>query len=121
MDTSSNIWRLLLEGDHQTHGFVIEAFAAVIISNVLDSISDNLLIVDDGFAGNLSTNHDHSCLGLPLVFSSPSPLLKKPRLKLLERKRRRKSKVLCDLLVGIKDKLDRKVCFFMCSSFQLLF
>ena len=38
-------------------------FAAVIISDVLDSVSDHLLVVHDGFGGDLPAHHHHPGLG----------------------------------------------------------
>ena len=38
-------------------------FAGVIISDVLDGVPHNLLVVNISLAGDLSTDHDHAGLG----------------------------------------------------------
>merc|ERR1719221_1639134 len=60
--TAGDVGRLLLQGDQQVHGLAVEAFAGVIISNVLHCVPHNLLIIDMSLASDLSTHHDHSSL-----------------------------------------------------------
>jgi hypothetical protein len=63
----SDIRGLLLNGDQEVEGLVVEALGRVIIANVLDGITDNLLVVDVGLCGDLAKDHDHACLGRGLT------------------------------------------------------
>ena len=61
--TLSDIGRLLLNGDEQVAGLVVETLGGVIVTDVLDSLTDNLLVVELGLGGNLTEDHDHTGLG----------------------------------------------------------
>jgi hypothetical protein len=61
--TLGDIGRLLLDGDEKVKGLVVEALGGVIVTNVLDSVTDNLLVVDLGLGGDLAEDHDHTGLG----------------------------------------------------------
>jgi hypothetical protein len=61
--TLSDIWGLLLNGDQKVAGLVVEALGRVIVTNVLDGITDGLLVVEFGLGGNLTKDHDHTSLG----------------------------------------------------------
>lgn len=63
VQTLSNIGGLLLNGDEQVEGLVVETLGRVIVTNVLDGIADNLLVVELGLGGDLTENHDHTSLG----------------------------------------------------------
>ena len=58
-----NIGGLLLDGNQDIASFVIEALLRVIITNLLDGVTDDLLEVDPGFGGDLAEHHDHARLG----------------------------------------------------------
>lgn len=63
VETLSDIGRLLLNGDEQVAGLVIETLRRIIVTNVLDGITDNLLVVELGIGGDLAKDHDHTSLG----------------------------------------------------------
>lgn len=59
----SDIGRLLLNGDEQVTGLVVKTLGRVIIADVLDGVTDNLLVVKLGLSGDLTKDHDHTGLG----------------------------------------------------------
>ena len=61
--TLSDIGRLLLNGNENVAGLVVEALLGVIVANVLDGITDDLLVVETSLCGNLTKDHDHTSLG----------------------------------------------------------
>lgn len=61
--TLCDIWGLLLNGDKDIAGLVVETLCRIIISNVLNGSSDHLLVVKLGLGGNLSEDHYHTSLG----------------------------------------------------------
>lgn len=61
--TLGNIWGLLLNGNQDVASLVVESLGGVVVSDVLDGITDNLLVVELGLGGNLTENHDHTGLG----------------------------------------------------------
>lgn len=61
--TLSDIRRLLLNGDEDVAGLVIETLGGIIVTNVLDSTTDDLLVIELRLGGDLSENHDHTGLG----------------------------------------------------------
>jgi hypothetical protein len=61
--TLSDIRGLLLNSDEQVEGLIVEAFLGAVVTDVLDGITDNLLVVDVGTGGDLSEDHDHTGLG----------------------------------------------------------
>jgi hypothetical protein len=67
VETLSDIWRLLLDGDEDVAGLVVEALGGIIVTNVLDGATDNLLVVELGLGGNLTEDHDHTGLGCGLA------------------------------------------------------
>lgn len=67
VETLSNIFRLLLNGNQDVTGFVIEALVGIIISDFLDSTTDNLLVVKSGAGGNFAKDHHHASLGSSLA------------------------------------------------------
>jgi hypothetical protein len=63
VETLSDIGRLLLNGDQDVAGLVVEALVRVVVTNVLDGATDNGLVVETGFCGDLAKDHDHARLG----------------------------------------------------------
>lgn len=63
MQTLCDIWGLLLNGDQDVAGLVVETLFRVIVTNVFDSVSDDLLVVEAGLGGDLAKYHDHTGLG----------------------------------------------------------
>lgn len=62
MKTLGNIGRLLLDGDKDVAGLVVEALLGVVIADVFDGIADDLLVVEVGLGGDLAKDHDHASL-----------------------------------------------------------
>ena len=63
VETLRDIRGLLLDGDEQVEGLVVEALGGVIVADVLDGLADDLLVVDLGLGGDLTKDHDHAGLG----------------------------------------------------------
>lgn len=63
VETLGNILRLLLNGDQNVTGFVIETLVGIIISDFLHSTTDDLLVVKLGAGGDFTKDHDHTSLG----------------------------------------------------------
>lgn len=63
VETLGNVLRLLLNGDKDVTGFVVETFVGIIVSDFLDSTTDDLLVVKLGAGGDFTKNHDHASLG----------------------------------------------------------
>lgn len=61
--TLGNVGRLLLNGDEHVASLVVEALGRVIVANVLDGVTDGLLVVETGLCGDLAEDHDHTGLG----------------------------------------------------------
>jgi len=62
VDALSNVGGLLFEGNEDVAGLVVESFGRVVISDVLDGVANDLLVVDDRLRGDLSANKDHARL-----------------------------------------------------------
>jgi len=60
VQTLSNVGRLLLDGYKDIAGLVVETFGGIVISDLFDGLSDNLLIVKLGFSGDFAEHHDHA-------------------------------------------------------------
>jgi len=60
--TLCNVRRLLLNGDEDVAGLVVETLVGVIVADVLNGVSDNLLVVEMGLCGDLTEDHDHAGL-----------------------------------------------------------
>jgi len=65
--TLSDIGGLLLDGDKDVASLVVEALGRVIVTDVLDGTTDDLLVVDLGLGCDLTENHDHTSLGCGLA------------------------------------------------------
>lgn len=61
--TLSNVGRLLLNSDEDVAGLVVESLLGVIVTDVLDGVSDDLLVVELSLGGDLTEDHDHTGLG----------------------------------------------------------
>lgn len=66
VQTLGDIGRLLLNGNKHVTGLVVETLLGVIVTNVLDGVSHNLLVVKGSLGGDLTKDHDHTglCGGL---------------------------------------------------------
>lgn len=62
VETLGNIGRLLLDRDENVASLVVEALLGVVVTNLLDSVTDDLLIVNVGLGCNLAKDHDHAGL-----------------------------------------------------------
>mmetsp|Transcript_11903 Transcript_11903/g.24781 ORF Transcript_11903/g.24781 Transcript_11903/m.24781 type:complete len:221 (+) Transcript_11903:965-1627(+) len=62
-----NVGALLLNGDNDVAGLVIKALCGVVVANVADSVTDNLLVVDSGLGRDLTEDHDHASLAAGLA------------------------------------------------------
>lgn len=58
--TLGDIWGLLLNGNQDVAGLVVETLSRVIVTDVLDSVTDDLLVVEVGLGGDFTENHDHT-------------------------------------------------------------
>ena len=58
---------LLFNSNEDVAGLVVETLGRVIVPNVLDGFSDDLLVVELGRGGNFAKDHDHSGLGSGLT------------------------------------------------------
>lgn len=65
--TLSDIWGLLLNGDQNVTSLVIESLCRIIVSNILDSSSNDLLVIQMGLGGDFTKDHDHTGLGSGLA------------------------------------------------------
>jgi hypothetical protein len=63
VQTLSDIGRLLFNSDQDVTGLVIETLGRVIVTDLLDGVSDNGLEVDSGGGGDFTKDHDHTGLG----------------------------------------------------------
>jgi hypothetical protein len=63
VETLSDIGGLLLNGDQDVAGLVVEALRGVIVTDVLDGATDDLLVVKAGLGGDFTEDHDHTGLG----------------------------------------------------------
>lgn len=63
VQTLGNIWGLLLDGDQDVASLVVEALGGVIVSDILDGISDDLLVIETGLGCDLAEDHHHTGLG----------------------------------------------------------
>jgi hypothetical protein len=63
VETLSDIGRLLLNGNEDVACLVVEALVGRVVADVLDGITDDLLVVEVCLGGNLTEDHDHTGLG----------------------------------------------------------
>jgi len=57
MDWIGDLYRLFIKSDHNSCVFIVKTFGDIIISDIFDSISNNLFKDDIGFGGNFSENN----------------------------------------------------------------
>lgn len=79
--TLRDIGRLLLDGNKDVAGLVVEALVRVVIADLLDSITDDLLVVQVGLGGDLTEHHDHTSLGGGLTGDLGEGVLSKARIQ----------------------------------------
>lgn len=60
VETLSNVGGLLLNGDKDVAGLVVKTLRGVIITDVLDGITDDLLVVQLGTGGDFTKDHYHT-------------------------------------------------------------
>lgn len=75
--TLSDIGGLLLNGNHNVAGLVVETLLGRVVADLLDSISDDALVVNGGLGGNLTEYHDHTGLGGRLASDLREGVLRK--------------------------------------------
>lgn len=63
METLGNVGRLLLNGNEDVAGLVVETLVGAVVTNVLDGLTDDLLVVEASLGGDLTEDHDHTGLG----------------------------------------------------------
>ena len=61
--TLGDVWGLLLESNEDVAGLVVESLGRVIVADVFDRVTDDLLVVDNGLRRDLAANEDHASLG----------------------------------------------------------
>jgi hypothetical protein len=61
--TLGNVGALLLNGNEDVASLVVEALLGRVVANVLDGVTDDLLVVDLCLGGDLAEDHDHAGLG----------------------------------------------------------
>lgn len=63
VETLGDVGRLLLNRDEDVASLVVETLLGRVVTDALDRVTDDLLVVDVGLGGDLTENHDHSRLG----------------------------------------------------------
>lgn len=58
-----NVGRLLLNGNKDVAGLVVEALIGRVVADFLDGVADDFLVVEVGLGGDLAKDHDHARLG----------------------------------------------------------
>ena len=53
----------MFNGNQDVTGLVIETLLGIIITDLLDGVTDNLLIIEVSLGGNFTKDHDHTSLG----------------------------------------------------------
>jgi hypothetical protein len=67
IDGLGNIGGLFLDGNNDVACLVVKTLGWVIVTDILDGITDNLFVVDSGSGGDFSENHDHTGLAASLA------------------------------------------------------
>lgn len=75
VETLSNIGGLLLNCNEDVASLVVKALGRVIVANVLDGVTDNLLVVENSLGGDFTENHNHTSLGGSLASNLHVPML----------------------------------------------
>jgi len=63
VETLGDVGRLLLNGNEDVAGLVVETLVGAVVTNVLDGLTDDLLVVEASLGGDLTEDHDHTGLG----------------------------------------------------------
>ena len=63
VEALGDVGRLLLDGHEEVARLVVEALGRVVVANVLDGVTDNLLVVELGLRRDFAKDHDHARLG----------------------------------------------------------
>lgn len=63
VETLSNVGALLFNGNENVASLVVKALGGIIVSNVLDGVTDDLLVVQASLGGDFAKDHDHTGLG----------------------------------------------------------
>ena len=63
VQTLGDIGGLLLNGNQNIAGLVVEPLLRVVVTNVLDGATDDFLVVEAGLGGDFTENHHHTGLG----------------------------------------------------------
>lgn len=75
--TLGDIGRLLLNGNHDVAGLVVETLLRRVIADLLDGTSDDALVVNVGLGGNLTEDHNHTGLSGRLASDLGERVLRK--------------------------------------------
>mmetsp|Transcript_20883 Transcript_20883/g.29022 ORF Transcript_20883/g.29022 Transcript_20883/m.29022 type:complete len:239 (-) Transcript_20883:149-865(-) len=67
IDRLGNIGRLFFNGNNDIACFVIKALGRIIVSNILNGITDHLFIIDSGCCSDFTKDHHHTCLTASLT------------------------------------------------------
>jgi hypothetical protein len=67
VETLSDIGGLLLNGNENVASLVVESLGRVIVSNVLDGVTDDLLVIEMCLGSDLAKDHNHTGLGCCLA------------------------------------------------------
>ena len=62
INTLGNVWGLLVHGDENGATLVVKGQFRVYVTDILDGLAGNLLVVDYCLGGNFAGNHDESCV-----------------------------------------------------------
>jgi len=77
VDSLGNVGGLLLNGNHDVAGLVVEALGRVVVADLLDSTTDDLLVIEVGVGRDLAKDHDHAGLGGSLAANTAVGILAK--------------------------------------------
>jgi len=80
-DALGDISALLSDGDEHGAALVVEALVTVIITDLLDGPTDELIIINDSIGSDLTKNHDHTSLGSSLTSDTRVGILSKASIK----------------------------------------
>jgi hypothetical protein len=58
VEALGNVGRLLLDGDEDVAGLVVKALVRVVVSDALDRVADDALVVDVSLGRDLAKDHD---------------------------------------------------------------
>jgi len=67
VDTLSDIGGLLLDSNNDVAGLVVNTLLSIIVADLLESVADDLLVVNVSLGGDLTEDHDHAGLGAGLA------------------------------------------------------